>query len=246
MSPNFPQMFSPSSCLGSSIRGSTFEPNPTDASMPRNGGESDGKLNFIEDHYKKPAPGTCVFKGYDQPTPVSKYHLYDTSITWFMYGGKDFSRGGREQLKNGSRSEKRQQMGTPWNRFCGLGRNKLVLMEFRVNKIHALHELYPEGLPQLSRDVLFIKDIEVLDRLEISDINKFLHPYSNVSSRPCNPNMVCYLFHFMLFILEFKSYSHFDFRINCMLFIHRFNNCSSESVLGTAEMRATCRRKSAY
>ena len=170
---------------------STLEPNPSSTSTPKNGRNSDEKLLFVEDHYKKPARDSCVFEGNDQPIPVSKYHLHDTSITWFMYGGKDFIRGGREQPKSGSRSEKHQQMGTPWNRFCGLGRNKLVLMEFRINKIQALHELYPEGLSQLSRDVLFIKEFEVIDRLEISDINKFLHPYSNERLRPSDPNMVC-------------------------------------------------------
>ena len=62
--------------------------------------------------------------------------------------------------------------------FCGMGWNKL-LMKFCLNKLHVLHELYQEGLSQPSRDVLIIKEFEVLNRLEISDINKFLHPYSN-------------------------------------------------------------------
>ena len=54
-----------------------------------------------------------------------------------------------------------------------------------------LHEVYPDGLRDLSRDVLFIREVEVLDKLEVSDINKFLHLYvSETLPKPINGNMV--------------------------------------------------------
>ena len=52
-------------------------------------------------------------------------------------------------------------------------------------------EEYPEDTEEASRFVLAVQDVEILDRIATSDINKFLYQYSSESCpRQAHSNMV--------------------------------------------------------
>jgi autophagy-related protein 2 len=73
------------------------------------------------------------------------------------------------------------QIGNPlkltWKNRGGYGRKHDVLMEIILNKVRFSHETYPTTTEQASRQVLLITELEIRDRLAISNINKFLyHP----------------------------------------------------------------------
>lgn len=65
----------------------------------------------------------------------------------------------------------------------GRARNTDVLIELQLNKVKFLHEVYPESGLQASRQVLAINDVEIRDRLKLSNINKFLYQYTS-EARP--------------------------------------------------------------
>ena len=46
-------------------------------------------------------------------------------------------------------------------------------------QIRIQHEVYPDDTYQASRQVLVITDLEIRDRLALSNINKFLYQYSS-------------------------------------------------------------------
>lgn len=51
------------------------------------------KLNFIDNHFAKPTGRSSTFESADYPLPLEKYQLTDTSVTWHIFGGNDFSPG---------------------------------------------------------------------------------------------------------------------------------------------------------
>jgi autophagy-related protein 2 len=64
-----------------------------------------------------------------------------------------------------------------WKTRGGYGRKHDVLMEIILNKVRFSHETYPATTEQASRQVLLVTELEIRDRLAISNINKFLyHP----------------------------------------------------------------------
>ncbi|CAG0883695.1 unnamed protein product [Darwinula stevensoni] len=79
------------------------------------------------------------------------------------------------------------------NKDCrgGVNRDINTAVEFHLLKMSFQHEVYPESTPQASRQVLVISDIEILDRLSSSQINKFLYLYSSEAMpRQTHANML--------------------------------------------------------
>lgn len=62
-----------------------------------------------------------------------------------------------------------------WKNRGGYGRKHDVLMEIQLTKVRFSHETYPQSTEQASRQVLLISDMEIRDKLAISNINKFLY-----------------------------------------------------------------------
>jgi len=87
--------------------------------------------------------------------------------------------------------------GTPnspkmtWKVRGGMGRKHDVLMEIHLKKVRFSHETYPSSTEQASRQVLLITELEIRDRLAISNINKFLyHPTVGFRGHKGNNHMV--------------------------------------------------------
>lgn len=78
-----------------------------------------------------------------------------------------------------------------WKTRGGYGRKHDFLMEINLNKVRFSHETYPSTTEQASRQVLLITEVEIRDRLAISNINKFLyHPTVGFKTRQGNSHMV--------------------------------------------------------
>lgn len=82
-----------------------------------------------------------------------------------------------------------------WKTRGGIGRNHSFLMEFYLNKVRFSHEEYPQTTKQSSRQVLLISEVEIRDRVEISNINKFLYiPSTGMKARQNNQVVIKSLF----------------------------------------------------
>lgn len=68
-------------------------------------------------------------------------------------------------------------------------RNSNVLVEIQFSKIRFSHDIYSANSKYTSRQALIISDIEVRDRLAISDINKLLY-HPSKSSKKNNEHMI--------------------------------------------------------
>ncbi|KAH1007770.1 hypothetical protein HUJ04_004965 [Dendroctonus ponderosae] len=171
-------------------------------------------VQILEDYFAKPDGKRDVLappKSF--PTPVAKYTLCDMSITWKMYGGHDFKtkddpkrevRFTEVQLHDKvsfshahratvtlSPAQNERTKGLSWIQRGGANRNHSVLMELQLNKVRFSHEVYPDSVQQVSRQVLCITDIEIKDQLASSQINKFLYQYSSHSHpKQSNSHMV--------------------------------------------------------
>lgn len=78
-----------------------------------------------------------------------------------------------------------------WKTRGGYGRKHDMLMEIHLNKVRFSHETYPTTTEQASRQVLLITELEIRDKLAISNINKFLyHPTVGFRTRQGNNHMV--------------------------------------------------------
>ncbi|CAO1344881.1 unnamed protein product [Diamesa serratosioi] len=78
-----------------------------------------------------------------------------------------------------------------WRSRGGFGRKHDVLMEIHLYKARFSHESYPPTTEQASRQVLLITELEIRDRLAISNINKFLyHPTTGFKLRNGDNHMV--------------------------------------------------------
>lgn len=78
-----------------------------------------------------------------------------------------------------------------WKTRGGYGRKHDMLMEIHLNKVRFSHETYPTTTEQASRQVLLVTELEIRDRLAISNINKFLyHPTVGFRTRQGNNHMV--------------------------------------------------------
>ncbi|XP_056630005.1 autophagy-related protein 2 homolog A [Diorhabda sublineata] len=165
-------------------------------------------LRVVEYHYVTPDGKTDHLKAPKSfPVPIAQYTLCDMTIVWNIYGGNDFHKSEGENKKvNVQFSETRlndsvsfsrtkqdevlikskvhkKKANMNWILKGGVNRNHDVHMEFHLNKIRFQHEVYPETTVQASRQVLLISDVEIVDRLESSQFNKFLYQYTS-QSRP--------------------------------------------------------------
>ena len=155
----------------------------------------------------------------DFPMAVMRYTLCEMSLTWQLYGGKDFSTSEERKKSKPKRSEPHfvhlpmseayksgvsYSKGSPtvtfgqkssqklcWKVKGGDDRKHDVLMEIQINKVRFSHETYPANTEQASRQVLLITEIEIRDRLAVSNINKFLyHPVTGPKTNKGNQHMV--------------------------------------------------------
>lgn len=165
-------------------------------------------LRVVEYHYITPDGKTDHLKPPKSfPIPVAQYTLCDMTVVWNIYGGNDFQiSDGENKKKNVQFSETKlndsvsfsrvkqdevlinssvpkKKTNVNWILKGGVNRNHDVHMEFHLNKIRFQHEVYPETTVQASRQVLIISDVEIVDRLESSQFNKFLYQYTS-QSRP--------------------------------------------------------------
>jgi autophagy-related protein 2 len=100
--------------------------------------------------------------------------------------GVSYSKGSPNLTLGGS-----SQTKLTWKTRGGYGRRHDVLMEIHLNKVRFSHETYPTTTEQASRQVLLISEVEIRDRLAISNINKFLyHPTVGFRTRQGNNHMV--------------------------------------------------------
>lgn len=174
-------------------------------------------IRVVENHFGIPVGRNDLFKPPKHyPTPVMRYTLCDMTIIWHMYGGNDFTETNNSDSKkktvnfsetqfidtvnfsNINKSEvtfttkaNKQKENLPWMQKGGLNRNLNIHMELQLNKVRFQHEIYPDTTKQASRQILSISEVEIRDRLESSEINKFLYQYSSQSKpKQSNANMV--------------------------------------------------------
>lgn len=62
-----------------------------------------------------------------------------------------------------------------WKSVGGSNRNHEVLVEMQFIKVRFSYEIYPRQTSYASRQVLLVNEIEIRDRLQSSEINKFLY-----------------------------------------------------------------------
>lgn len=78
-----------------------------------------------------------------------------------------------------------------WKTRGGKNRNHDVLIEIQLTKVKFSHEEYPITTTQASRQVLIVSEMEIRDRLQSSEINKFLHhPTGNFLPNKGSKHMV--------------------------------------------------------
>lgn len=78
-----------------------------------------------------------------------------------------------------------------WKERGGANRRHDVLMEFYINKVRFSHETYPAHTKQASRQVLLVTELEIRDRLAVSQFNKFLyHKRSGSQSKKNTKHML--------------------------------------------------------
>ena len=91
------------------------------------------------------------------------------------------------------------------------GRAFLSFLQIRFQ-----HEIYPDDVDKISRDVLLIYDVEIADLLQSSQINKFLYRFSSGSlPLKSSANMVCPA----LFCISAKKFQQ-TLDLWCSLLIH--------------------------
>ncbi|XP_028968074.1 autophagy-related protein 2 homolog B [Galendromus occidentalis] len=136
---------------------------------------------MIDDFLKIPTGKTDQLKaptGY--PDPVESYTLKEMTLIWHIYGGSDFGQARCSDTKLG-----------PLPSLGGAGRNADQLMELTMTKVQFRHEVYPPDQKKTSRQCLFIKDIQIKDKVATSEMNKFLYQFSNDSlPKQSNANML--------------------------------------------------------
>ncbi|XP_055537641.1 autophagy-related protein 2 homolog A [Wyeomyia smithii] len=142
------------------------------------------------------------------PMAVTRYTICEMSVTWHLYGGHDFlteedkkkAKTKISQVENNfahlpmSEAYKcgvSYSKGSPsvcfgptltqkltWKGRGGPERRHDIMMEVQLNKVKFSHEVYPSNTEQASRQVLLITELEIWDRLAVSDIKKFLYQSS--------------------------------------------------------------------
>ncbi|XP_029634311.1 autophagy-related protein 2 homolog B isoform X1 [Octopus sinensis] len=162
-------------------------------------------LTLKENFFYQPLGRTDALKSPEHfPVPETRYTLKEMSIHWYMYAGSDFGPAKRNCDKNqrahgcdSSRNlhnyrsdqsdyykkiHKERNVSVSLYDLGGPGRETDIMMELQLMKVRMQHETYPPNCEQVSRQVLLINEVEVLDRLASSPYNKFLYQYTSEST----------------------------------------------------------------
>lgn len=156
-------------------------------------------IQIVDNHFGPPIGQTDLLAApKDFPMAVIRYTLCEMTLTWHLYGGNDFPKRNDTTMDAHSSTTMHHPMsdtyrtgvsyskGSPnvvignrprmsWKCRGGSKRRYDVLIEVQISKLRFSHETYPLQMEQASRQVLLIKEIEVRDKLKVSDINKFLY-----------------------------------------------------------------------
>uniref|UniRef100_A0A1Q3FUU4 Autophagy-related protein 2 n=2 Tax=Culex tarsalis TaxID=7177 RepID=A0A1Q3FUU4_CULTA len=174
-------------------------------------------IRIVDNHFSVPnGKPDLLLAPQGFPMAVTRYTICEMSVTWHLYGGHDFQTEEDRKKPKVKKSEHSfahlpmseayksgvsYSKGSPavtfgpatpaqkltWKSRGGLERKHDVMMEVQINKVKFSHEVYPPNAEQASRQVLLITELEIWDRLAISDIKKFLYQ-SSVGQRPSKGN----------------------------------------------------------
>uniref|UniRef100_A0A1A9W3L6 Autophagy-related protein 2 n=1 Tax=Glossina brevipalpis TaxID=37001 RepID=A0A1A9W3L6_9MUSC len=152
-------------------------------------------LEIVDNHFYIPTTSNDLLKSPDNfPMAEYRYTLCEMTFTWHLYGGQDFSQDipKKEANLDPNKSEmsddychgvsyakvgceKKPKEKITWKSIGGRNRNHEVLVEIELSKVRFSHDVYPPQSTHASRHVVLINEIEIRDRLQSSDINKFLY-----------------------------------------------------------------------
>lgn len=166
-------------------------------------------IRIIDNHFSVPNSKPDLLRAPEGfPMAVTRYTLCEMSLVWHLFGGHDFLTE-EEKAKHSTEKKKPNTRHTPmsevyktgvsyskgspsvnfgkhesrsWKTRGGIERKHSVLIEIQVNKLRFSHEVYPTNAEQASRQVLVVTEFEVRDRLECSNINKFLYHHGKSKS----------------------------------------------------------------
>ncbi|KRY55036.1 Autophagy-related protein 2 -like protein B, partial [Trichinella britovi] len=167
------------------------------------------RIEVVDCHLKQPTDKTDPFlvlpEGY--PMPVMEYLFRDLSVVWHVYAGSDF----HGAFLTDARCPKRHCDGVSVPSGCfrsdddcwsdglkrrrprpselgdGLQRDRRVAVDFHLNKVTWLHQRFADPrLPQVSRQMIDVQDLEVIDKLPTSKVTKLFcgARLSRQSTRP--------------------------------------------------------------
>lgn len=160
-------------------------------------------IQIVDSHFNPPGKPDLLKAPENFPMAIMRYTVCEMTVTWQLFGGHDFSKLSDKPTKPASTIKSRQKMseaykmgvsyskGSPnvsfssgtsgthrkltWKERGGTNRRHDILMEFYINKVRFSHETYPSHTKQASRQVLLVTELEIRDRLAISQFNKFLY-----------------------------------------------------------------------
>ncbi|XP_032812105.2 autophagy-related protein 2 homolog B [Petromyzon marinus] len=122
-------------------------------------------IELRDEHFSRPLGRADVLRPPARfPVPLARYTLREVSVTWHLYGGRDFGpalsystavhayghktgggipspRGSPHRAPSGSKPPR-----SSWQTHGGPARNHDVLMEVQLNKVRFQHEVYSEPL----------------------------------------------------------------------------------------------------
>ncbi|KRX96179.1 Autophagy-related protein 2 -like protein A [Trichinella pseudospiralis] len=146
------------------------------------------RIELVDCHLKQPTGKTDPFlllpEGY--PAPVIEYLFRDLSVVWHVFAGSDFhgafltdARCPKRHCDGCFRSDDHSD-GRPGRRSCtelgdGLHRDRRVAVDFHLNKVTVLHQRFPDNRPQVSRQMIDVQDLEVIDKLPTSKAVSYTH-----------------------------------------------------------------------
>ncbi|XP_037027616.1 autophagy-related protein 2 homolog B [Bradysia coprophila] len=126
-----------------------------------------------------------LFGGHDFPTPTDKQTQLPLKSQTTIKSrqkmseaykmGVSYSKGSPSVSFCSGTSSSGSHRKLTWKERGGVNRRHDVLMEFYINKVRFSYERYPSNTKQASRQVLLVTDLEIRDRLAISQYNKFLY-----------------------------------------------------------------------
>ncbi|KAK3609284.1 hypothetical protein CHS0354_037995 [Potamilus streckersoni] len=138
-------------------------------------------------------------KDFDSPSPHEIKEKHSDTVITHMNSGKSPS----VSFRKGSPASARKVSGLaggieappvpkkPLQTLSGPHRDHSKCMELHLKKVQFQHENYPLSAKHVARQILLVHDIEILDRLKSSKINKFLYLYSSEEKpRRTHANMV--------------------------------------------------------